>query len=143
MTERYGTRPDAPDNLPAPVITSKARTATWVNGNQANSARRGGQEPAPTVMFGHRSNDVRWHMSDSESVRVTVDEAAILQTFPADFPWQGSRTKQFEQVGNAIPPLLAAAILGNLLDIPGWRDVCMSMRPDGTEPAPWESEAAS
>lgn len=30
MTERYGERPDTPIDGPAPVITSKARTAKWV-----------------------------------------------------------------------------------------------------------------
>lgn len=46
-----------------------------------------------------------------ETLRVDVDDAAQLQGFPRGYPWQGSRTRQFHQVANAIPVPLARACL--------------------------------
>ncbi|MDX3019181.1 DNA cytosine methyltransferase [Streptomyces acidiscabies] len=44
-----------------------------------------------------------------EQDRFTFTEAGLLQTFPAAYPWQGTDVAQ--QIGNAIPPLLAVHVL--------------------------------
>ena len=43
--------------------------------------------------------------------RITVEEAAILQGFPTGVRWQGaSLSSRYRQIGNAVPPPLAAAV---------------------------------
>jgi len=108
-----GTRQTAdPQTAPAPTLTSKSG-GQWVfrNNNNNNACERSLDEPAGTLFFGHRSNWAAFQ-AGQESVRITVEEAAVLQSFPPDYPWQGTKTKRFEQVGNAVPPLLAVAVLG-------------------------------
>ena len=88
--------------------------------NQAHAARRPLWAPAPTVMFGGRSNKVEW-MEEAlapdpraSGVRVSVEEAAVLQSYPGSFAFSGSVSSQFLQIGNAVPPLLAEAVLKEL-----------------------------
>lgn len=42
--------------------------------------------------------------------RITVEEAALLQTFPLGMHFAGQRSSQYRQVGNAVPPMLAYAL---------------------------------
>lgn len=103
---------------PAHTITGKGtaswtrvRPATTVNGD-ARIAQPGRDDPA-----------VSGSQYGAETVRVSVQEAAILQSFPADYPWTGdpakpnSRTSQYQMVGNAIPPLLAEAVLRAVTEV--------------------------
>ena len=50
-----------------------------------------------------------------DAIRLTLPEGLTLQGFPPDYPVQGTTTAQWLQVGNAIPPPLAKAILTQLV----------------------------
>lgn len=131
-----------PHTAPAPAFTVQSGSQWMLKHNaRANATVRTVDEPAATLAFGNARNEYEWtntrpattvcatdriappghrdRSSDGESqfaspdtVRITVTEAAVLQSFPADYPWQGTRTKQFEQVGNAWCPRAAAAVVG-------------------------------
>jgi DNA (cytosine-5)-methyltransferase 1 len=107
-----------PHTAPAPALTSKSG-GQWVlrNNTQKNAAHRTIHDPSGTLFFGGRCNDVSW-TNGAESVRISVPEASVLQSFPADYAFQGTKTKQFEQVGNAVPPLLAAHLASVATGIP-------------------------
>ncbi len=81
----------------------------YVSTPMANSARREMDQPAPTVMRGHETP--RWVISEEHWERVTPVDMSVLQSFPADYPWQGSNTSAYLQVGNAVPPLLAQRVV--------------------------------
>ncbi|MFD3944916.1 DNA cytosine methyltransferase [Streptomyces sp. NPDC058579] len=125
-TARHGTRGDSPASGQAPTCTSKATHWTWAlrSNNQSNATVRPVSEPAGTLFFGHRANECTWvahpdHVKAQETpapIRITAAEAGTLQTFPADYPWQGTKGARFSQIGNAVPPRLAAHLLAPHLD---------------------------
>lgn len=107
-----------PHTAPAPAFTSKSGGQWYLRNNtQSNASLRSIHEPAGTLFFGHRCNAVSF--TDGETKRpIEPFEAGVLQSFPSDYPWQGTKTKVFEQIGNAVPPLLAAHVVSAACGVP-------------------------
>lgn len=91
---------------PAPTLDTAAGRK-WVIDRPATTVCGDPRLAAP----GHRDREGGEPQFGEGSVKITVQQAAILQGFRPDYPWQGTRTAQFQQVGNAVPPPLAAAVL--------------------------------
>ena len=53
-------------------------------------------------------------LGHAEVTRMTADDAGVVQSFPRGYPWRGTKTKMGEQIGNAIPPLLARAVINSV-----------------------------
>ena len=67
--------------------------------------RMNSKKPSTTIDCGHRN-----YFHYEENRVPTVRESARIQSFPDDYFFEESKTSQYTQVGNAVPPLLAKTI---------------------------------
>jgi len=120
-----------PMDCPAPTIAfgHDSGSAVWMplaanEGTTADDMAWVHNRPSPTIIGsfapdvvaapGYRGPGDGPRQKAKGSVRVTVQEAGILQSFPADYPWQGSKTAQYRQCGDAVPPVMAAHVLASI-----------------------------
>ena len=69
-------------------------------------------QPAKTVIAGGSGGGGRSHLHPEIPRTLSVRECARLQSFPDDYRFLGPTARQFTQVGNAVPPVLAAQLAG-------------------------------
>lgn len=91
-------------NLPEHLRETRRVHIAWTRYNS--------KKPSPTIDTGHRH-----HFHYNFNRIPTVRESARLQSFPDDFIFYGSKTSQYKQVGNAVPPLMAESLGKQLIKL--------------------------
>jgi DNA (cytosine-5)-methyltransferase 1 len=107
---------------PAPTIVTTRRSKDGLlvgrqmaEGEGENVGGWGYERPSTTIAGDSRVFQPGGHhepgKQSQNAVRVNLAEASILQGFRPDYPFQGNKTEQFRQVGNAVPPPLARSVI--------------------------------
>ena len=97
-------------------LTEDLKTNTYTDASRTQNTiylRLNYDEPCGTVVNVRKSMWIHPTLDRAISVR----EAARLQTFPDSFVFCGTKDKQYQQVGNAVPPMLAKAIAQSIVNI--------------------------
>lgn len=95
------------------ALDESMKTNTYTDASRTQNTiylRLNYDEPSGTVVNVRKS---MWIHPEKDRA-ISIREAARLQTFPDSFVFYGSKDQQYQQVGNAVPPIMAKAIAKKL-----------------------------
>lgn len=108
-----GLAKDAPNNIGRDhtdnVRTMYSRLSWGQRPSHSQLQRLHPSKPSYTIV----GNDIK-HVHPKHHRKITLREAACLQTFPNDFVFKGSFEKIINQIGNAVPPLFAEILANHI-----------------------------
>jgi DNA (cytosine-5)-methyltransferase 1 len=93
-----------------PIINRYSRLAPGERDSRTRIDRLDLDRPSFTIIVGSDKGGGKGHVHPVEPREVTPRESARLQTFPDWWAFSGTSRHPIRQVGNAVPPLLAAAV---------------------------------
>ncbi len=99
-----------PTAQPSRTVTGKS--GSWLL-TRPSTTVVGSFSPHKLTPPGHRdwSSEGASRQASEGAVHISLEQAAVLQGFPADYPFVGSKSSKFRQCGDAVPPAMARAVV--------------------------------